>query len=146
MQLSCLVVQPVQHFPTALYNLWWLQADVDLVSIMARTGFLPQQPLSPSERALVSQGSGTAAVVTSSPQPAASSNAARSGKAQRKPVVTASSAGANLADAATVQRPLAEALPVAARQAARVGHRKLPATACALSSRLTLKTAMPEGL
>ena len=121
-QLSChLVVQPVQRFPAALYKLRWLQADVDLVSIMARTGFLPQQPPSPTERALISQGSGTAAAVTSSPQPAASTNAARSGNAQQKPVVTASSAGAGLADAASVQRPLAAALPVAAREAARVG-------------------------
>ena len=35
---------------------WCLQADVDLVSIMRRTGFLPSQAQQPGETSLVSQG------------------------------------------------------------------------------------------
>ena len=85
---------------------------------MARTGFLPEQPLSDSATALVSQGSHTAAPVTSSQQPAGSSNAART---KEDPHDSGSEIRLGLADASTAQRPLAAALSPDAQAAARVG-------------------------
>lgn len=101
------------------YSFNWLQADVDLVSIMARTGFLPEQPLSPSGPAQVSQGSNTTATVASSRLAARLNNITRStslqlGAGGRRPAPT------GLADADSQQRPLAAALPFEAKQAAKV--------------------------
>ena len=84
-----------------------LQADVDLVSIMARTGFLPEQPASPGASGLVSQGSQEAAMVTSPSQSAGQPSAAN-GNGQ--PARTASS-GNGSSMGRERQRPLAEALP-----------------------------------
>ena len=100
---------------------------MDLVSIMARTGFLPEQPLSESATALVSQGSNSVAPVTSSHQPAGSSNAVKTTTAQPDSVVETR---LGLADANTATRPLAAALSPEAQTAARVGHKAVALCTC----------------